>query len=433
MAAEQGRGGMPPFQGRLCLADGSTPFMDILVPRICLFIWENNPLAPSQMGEFGVGYAYRRLGWFPPTTRSSLFRGLLLRVDRAMLMDRINKYENREPGVSAMTHVQGRTKLRPKSVANRLVQRWKLNPNYYFARDVLRLIWGHKAFGVAIIIITVIQEIVALWPVSLLGQFVDRLSSGDIGNVVWLFLGASILSPTIVRGNVILRHKMFYETDYQKRVEMTLRVAEQGDSASDAEQAGSAHTRVVNAVSGITNATYHVLGSFIPVIIKIAVVSGNLLTYNRMLGLAYLASLSVPILMTGVFNSKMQVLRDAQYEVISEASGSGIRAISEKGSETACEHFLQIMRDRTVILFNLLLKSQLFLHAREVALIGSQFLIIFMALGLREKLRLTPGDFTKIIGYTTQVATAFITTASTLDAIISYSRAYHVYAQAHGN
>jgi hypothetical protein len=46
-------------------------------------------------------------------------------------------------------------------------------------------------------------------------------------------------------------------------------------------------------------------------------------------------------------------------------------------------------------------------------------------------LGLTPGDFTRIIGYTTQVAAAFITTASTLDAIVSYSRAYHIYAQAH--
>lgn len=332
-----------------------------------------------------------------------------------------------------MTHIQGRVDLRPKSVANRLVQRWKLNPNYYFTRDVLRLIWEHKLFGVAIIVVTIVQEIVALWPVSLLGQFVDRLQSGDIGNVVLLFLGASILYPAIVRGNVILRHKMFYETDYTTRVDMTLRVAARGDSAADAEHVGAAHTRVVNAVSGITNATYHVLGSFTPVIIKIFVVSGNLLAYNRLLGLAYLASLSVPILMTGVFNSKMRVLRDAQYEVMSEASGSGIRAISEKGGVTARERFLQVMRDRTKILFNLLLKSQLFLHIREVTLVASQFLIIFMALSMRERLGLTPGDFTKIIGYTTQVASAFITTASTLDAIISYSRAYHVYAQAHEN
>ncbi|NLG49895.1 MAG: ABC transporter ATP-binding protein [Chloroflexi bacterium] len=330
-----------------------------------------------------------------------------------------------------MAHAQGRIDLRPKSVANRLVQRWKLNPNYHFVRDVLGLIWGHKLFGVAIIIVTIFQEIAALWPVSLLGQFVDGLQSGDIGNVVWLFLGASALAPAISRANVILRHKMFYETDYTTRIDLTLRVAEHGDSASDAERAGAAHTRVVNAVSGITNATYHILGSFTPVIIKIFVVSGNLLTYNRLLGLAYLASLSVPILMTGVFNSKLRVLRDAQYEVMSEASGSGIRAISEKGCGTARERFVQVMRERTTILFNLLFKHQFFLHIREIALVGSQFLIIFMALGMREQLGLTPGDFTRIIGYTTQVAAAFITTASTLDAIVSYSRAYHIYAQAH--
>jgi hypothetical protein len=50
---------------------------------------------------------------------------------------------------------------------------------------------------------------------------------------------------------------------------------------------------------------------------------------------------------------------------------------------------------------------------------------------MRDRLGLTPGDFTRIAGYTTQVATAFIATASTLDAIISYSRAYHAFTEAH--
>jgi len=106
-----------------------------------------------------------------------------------------------------------------------------IDPNWQFARDVLRLIWEYRGYSLAILAVTVLQEVSALWPVSLLGQFIDRLPSGDLGNVVWLFLGASILAPGIMRGNIMLRHKMFYETDFQKRVEMTLDVCVPGASA----------------------------------------------------------------------------------------------------------------------------------------------------------------------------------------------------------
>ena len=50
---------------------------------------------------------------------------------------------------------------------------------------------------------------------------------------------------------------------------------------------------------------------------------------------------------------------------------------------------------------------------------------------MRERLQMTPGDFTKIVGYTTQVAAAFISAAACLDAIVSYTRAYHIYAAAY--
>jgi len=63
--------------------------------------------------------------------------------------------------------------------------------------------------------------------------------------------------------------------------------------------------------------------------------------------------------------------------------------------------------------------------------VGSQFLVVFLALGMREKIALTPGDFTKIVGYTAQVAAAFIGAASVVDSIISHVRAYHVYARVH--
>ena len=62
---------------------------------------------------------------------------------------------------------------------------------------------------------------------------------------------------------------------------------------------------------------------------------------------------------------------------------------------------------------------------------GSQFLVVFMALFMRQRLNMTAGDFTKIVGYTTQVAAAFINAAACLDAIVSYTRAYHIYAVAY--
>ena len=68
--------------------------------------------------------------------------------------------------------------------------------------------------------VTIFQEIAALWPVNLLGEFIDRLDTGDMGNTVWLLLGASLFYPGLLRANVILRHKMFYETDFRKRVEI---------------------------------------------------------------------------------------------------------------------------------------------------------------------------------------------------------------------
>ncbi|HUV93302.1 MAG TPA: hypothetical protein VMX14_00545 [Anaerolineae bacterium] len=330
-----------------------------------------------------------------------------------------------------MRRSRGRIDVRPKRLVNRIRQALVLDPSWRFARDVTRLIWDHRAYSLAILAVTVVQELAALWPVSLLGQLVDRLQSGDVGNTVWLLLGASLLYPAVVRGNVILRHKMLYETDFEKRVELTLRVSARGDS-TDIEAASAAHTRVLNAVGGIVSATYHLLGDFTPVIVKVVVVSGSLLAYNRLIGLAYLASLGIPALLTVLFNSKLRVLRDAQYSVMSEASGAGVRVISEKGQATTQQRFKDVMRERKAVLVALVRKSQLFLCGREVTLVGSQFLVVFLALSMRSKIGLTPGDFTKIVGYTGQVAAAFIGAASVVDAIISHMRAYHVYARVHG-
>jgi len=327
--------------------------------------------------------------------------------------------------------LRGRIDLRPRRLVNRMRQELSLSSNWQFVAAVARLIWDFRGYSLAILLVTVAQEIVALWPVSLLGQFVDRLQSDQLGSVVWLLLGASVLHPAIVRGNVMLRHKMFYETDLKKRVELTLKVSDKGGH-TDIEAAGAAHTRVINAVSGITNVTHHVLGSFTPVIIKIVVVSGSLLAYDRFIGLAYLASLIVPALMTILFNSKLRVLRDTQYSVISEVSGAGVRTISEKGNPAIQQRFLQVMEERKKVLIALVCRSQSFLYLRGVVLVGSQFLVVFLALSQRHRLGLTPGDFTKIIGYTAQVAGAFLGAASVVDTIIGYTRAYHVYTQAHG-
>jgi ABC-type multidrug transport system fused ATPase/permease subunit len=314
----------------------------------------------------------------------------------------------------------------------RLVQQEvAIDPNWQFARDVIKLVWEYRGYSLAILLVTVLQEVSALWPVNLLGQFIDRLPSGDLGNVVWLFLGASILAPGIMRGNIMLRHKMFYETDFQKRVEMTLEVCVK-EGCADAEAAGKANSLIANAVSGITNTVYYVLGSFTPVIIKIVVVAGSLLAYNKLLGLAYLGSLIIPTWLTIFFNNWLRVLRDAQYSVISQVEGIVIRTITAQGRPEAQTQFRDTMRERKNILISLVNKHQFSLFVRQAALVGSQFLVVFLALFLQDKLHMTPGDYAKIIGYTTQVAATFLEAAACLDAIISYSRAYHVFAKAHG-
>jgi len=302
-----------------------------------------------------------------------------------------------------------------------------INSSWQFVRDVVRLIWEYRWFSLAIFLVTIVQEFAALWPVSLLGQFIDRLTEGDPAGVIWLLILASFLYPGLVRANVVLRHKLFYETDFRKMVELVLKVSDRGEY-QDTESAAAAYTRAANAVSGITNAAYHVLGSFTPVIIKIAIVSASLLAYNRSLGLVYLASLLIPAVMTVVFNRRLRVLLDSQYSVVSRTSGAGIKTISDRDNLTARDKFREALQVRRGIYISLVSKSQFYLYAREAVLVGSQFLVVLIALGMRQELGMTPGDFAKIIGYMAQVAAAFLNAAACLDAIVSYSRAYHIYA-----
>ena len=329
-----------------------------------------------------------------------------------------------------MSKKRGRIRRQTEAIRSRIRQEWMLNPRLQFPRNIVELIWQYKWFSLIIFAVTIFQEFAALWPVNLLGEFIDRLGTGDMGYTVWLFLAASLFYPGFVRANVILRHKMFYETDLSKRVELILKVSDAGEHTSP-EAAGAAYTRTVNAVSGITNAVFLLLASFTPVIIKIIIVSGRLLGYNKLLGLSYLVSLIVPAAMTILFNKWLQVLRDSQYSLIGDVAGVAIETIGEKENLEARNKFLAIMRARTQVLISLLNRSQSFLYLREAILVCSQFLAIFLALSMQDSLDLTPGDFTRVIGYTTQVGAAFIGAASSIDNIISYSRAYHVYARAY--
>ena len=319
--------------------------------------------------------------------------------------------------------------LRPSRIST-LIKHWFLsNPIGQFAGNIASLIWQYRIYSLAILVMTVFQEFAAIWPVNLLGQFIDRLASGDLGNTVWLLLLASLFYPALARANVMLRHTMFYKTDFQKMVELVLEASNRGDCAT-AEEAGSAYGRLSNAVAGITNATFHTLGSFTPVIIKTAIVCANLLGYNRTLGLVYVASLSIPIVMTLVFNKWLRALRDSQYSIGGQLPGTAIRTISERDNQEVRARFRQIMEASRRVFTTLIYRHQSFLYVREAALVGSQFIVIAIALAMRERIGTTPGDFARIIGYTTQVAAAFINTASCLDAVISHSRAYSVYARA---
>jgi len=307
----------------------------------------------------------------------------------------------------------------------------ELRTGRQFFGDVFRLIWEYRAYSLAIVLVTGLQEVAALWPVSVLGEFVDRLGAGDVGNVAWALMGVSLLHPAVVRGNAVLRHKMFYETDFKKRVELTLRLRARGGEV-DLEEAGAANSRIASAVSGMTNATYHVLGSFTPVVIKIVVVAASLVAYNRLLGVVYVGSLAVPLAMTFAFNLMLRVLWDAQFSTTARAEGVVMKTLTGVLSAEQERRFRSVMMERKRILVELVARNQIFLYLREAMLVGSQFLVVFIALGMRNQLGLTPGDFTRLVGYTAQVGVAFINAAACLDAIVSHSRAYHVYARASG-
>ena len=308
-----------------------------------------------------------------------------------------------------------------------LIGHWfRYTPGGQFVTAVGCLIWQYRVYSVAIILVTVVQEFAALWPVNLLGRFIDQLGTGDVGRTVWLLLLASVLYPAVLRGNVILRHLMFYETDRRKMVELVLAASDSGEHTQ--ETAGSAYTLLANAVAGIINATYHVLGSFTPVIIKIIIVAGSLLRYSQLLGLVYVASLGVPAVLTIVANIRMRRLRDAHYAIGGEVSGVAMKTMADKDDLEARSEFEARTVESKGLLQRLVTTSELFIFGREAVLVGSQFIVVFMALAMRTRLGITVGDFAKIIGYTTQVAAAFVAAASTLDSVVSFSRAYHVYA-----
>jgi len=297
--------------------------------------------------------------------------------------------------------------------------------SHSFANRIASQIWRYKWMSVLIIIVTIFQELAALWPANLLGSFIDSLSD-DPYKMVWLLIGSWFLSPAIRRGNVVLRHYLFFRTEEEEREDLTLKEARRDQQVS-AKGASEAHTRVVQAASAVSNTTHHVLGSFAPVLIKILVVSGSILSYNKILGMVYLATLAVPLTATLIFNNKLRVLRDKELNVISQGSGAGVNTIANGAGNGSLRELKQVLRERRNVRFLLTAKSQLFLYARETMLVASQALIILLMLKMRDSIGLTPGDFTKITMYMFQVAMAFINAVSFMDSVISCSRAYRMF------
>ena len=132
-----------------------------------------------------------------------------------------------------------RARARTRRIGQRVQTRFRYDPTWQFVGNIGGLIWEFKWYSLAIFAVTILQEIAALWPVNLLGDLIDRLDGGDVGRIVWLLMGASLFYPGLLRANVILRHKMFYETDFAKRVELVLHASDAGQW-TDSEAAGAA-------------------------------------------------------------------------------------------------------------------------------------------------------------------------------------------------
>ena len=311
-------------------------------------------------------------------------------------------------------------------------ERTRSSTDWHFFVGAMRLLWDYRRFSIPSMALTIFQEIAALWPARLLGQFVDRLQTGDLGNVVWLFFGASVLYPLVLRTNVIVSNRMFYAMELEKRVEWTARVGKSGQCAGDAEKAGTAIIRIVNGVSAMAHLAFYTVRSVAPIFVKVIAVSSALLAYSRTLGLVYMGSLVIPVVMTIRYNKRVRALRDRQYGLASEVTGTAVKALAEHENPEPRARFLDVMVDRRRVLFGLLARSQLANFFRTAVLTGSQFAVVFLALAMRHDLGLTPGDFTTIVGYTGQVAAAVLGAASVYDTIVDLTRAYTVYVQAHG-
>ncbi len=341
------------------------------------------------------------------------------------------------PNVPASPEPQPRSRLREwlgtrRGAARATLQRMRGTTDWHFFAGAMQLLWEYRRYSIPSMALTIVQEIAALWPARLLGQFVDRLQTGDPGEVVWLFFGASILYPLLLRTNVIISNRMFYAMELEKRLEWTTRVGKSAQCADDAEKAGNAIIRIVNAVSAMAHMAFYSVRSIAPIFVKVIAVSSALLAYSRTLGLVYLASLSIPLAMTIRYNRRMRALRDRQYEVVSEVTGSAVKALAEHKNPEPRARFLEVMIERRRVLFALLAKSQIANFGRQTVLVGSQFIVVFLALAMRHDLGLTPGDFTTIFGYTGQVAAAVLGAASVYDTIVGLTRAYTVYVDAHG-
>jgi hypothetical protein len=79
-------------------------------------------------------------------------------------------------------------------VLRRRLRAMRDSPSGQFASDIGRMIFEYRWISLAIVAVTVFQEVASLWPVNLLGRFIDGLGSPDTGRTVALLVGASVLA-----------------------------------------------------------------------------------------------------------------------------------------------------------------------------------------------------------------------------------------------
>lgn len=297
-----------------------------------------------------------------------------------------------------------------------------------FLRDVFRLLWQYRGLSVLVLGVTIGQELSSLWPYSSLGKCVDKFQSKEIFLAVVVFVLANGVHLLVSSLSGILRNTLKFDLECFLRIKL---VSEEGGKGiwRDAKGAGRVNTLILNAISGLVQAADYLLGSFIPVLIKIGVVSADFMRYSWLLALAYLLSLLIPGAITIYINRKLLKLRDLQYKTDSLAGGEGVQTLLGSNSEGHNQALRDSTQERKRVQISLTVSSQVLNLLRTLSLAGSQLIVIFLAVYRRQELGLTAGDFTRLINYMVQVAGSFLGVASMIDALATFSRAHATYKE----